>query len=365
MTALSSPGQFAANLPGILGFYPHDSVIFAAFDATGEDNRFRLGPVIRLDLDDLRHLPDVARAFEASGEELIFAFVVTHRGEEEVDEIVDTLLALVRTAIMPVHACWVTREVLTGEPVRLAFGPAPVPGVEPWSDVWFDDVVAPVSQSQAMAPLLANGMLPDLNREETFEQFARFNPAFSPAECDQFSDFSHRCSRELLRTLERGEDRIWGSFAGVVEDFGLLLAEVEEQDLTVADLMADEESLLAVGAMLGNATLRDIIIEDALRRAGPAAALLLAAARTFDGLIRHNALAMYALCALEMKLSMRAMPALSAVLDEDPGHSLSALLLNACRAGAFDTLLGAVREGSRLVRAAHDVTDDEVGLEAA
>ena len=142
------------------------------------------------------------------------------------------------------------------------------------------------------------------------------------------------------------------------------LTEIDAQDLSVADLMADEEPLLTVGAMLGNTTLRDILIEEALRQPAPAAGLLLAAARTFDGFIRSNALALYALCALELTLSMRAMPALSAVLLEDPGHSLSALLFDACRAGAFDTLLEAVREGSRLVRAAHGVTDG-VGMEAA
>lgn len=364
MTALSSPGQLAANLPGILGFYPHDSVIFAAFEATDADHRFRLGPVIRLDIDDLRHLPDVARSLDGSGEDLIFAFVITRRGDGEVEEIVDTLLALVRASIMPIHACWVAREILTGEPVQLAFGPAPQPGEESWSTEWFDDVVAPVAQSQAMAALLANGMLPDLNREETFEQFTRFNPSFTPAECDQLSDFAHRYSRELLRTLERGEDRIWGSFAGVVADIGLLLAEIDEQDLSVADLMADEEPLLTIGAMLGNATLRDILIEDILCRPAPASMLLLAAARTFDGLIRSNALALYSLCALELQLSMRAMPALTAVLLEDPGHSLSGLLLDACRAGAFDTLLKAVRDGSRMVRTAHGVSE-HADLEAA
>ncbi|QGU04791.1 DUF4192 domain-containing protein [Corynebacterium comes] len=358
MTALSSPGQLAANLPGILGFYPHDSVIFAAFDSTGAQNRFRLGPVIRLDIDDLRHLPDVARTLDESGEDLIFAFVVTRRSEEEIEEIIDTLLALVRTCIMPIHACWVTPEILTGEPVQIAFGPAPVPGEENWSEVWFDDVIAPVVQAQAMASLLANGMLPDLNREETFEQFARFNPSFTPTECDQLSDFAHRHSHSLLNAPDRG------GVAGLAADIGLLLTEIEEQDLTVADLMADEETLLTIGVVLGNATLRDIIIEDTLRQAAPAARILLAAARTFDGIVRLNALALYAVCALELKLPMRAMPALAAVLVEDPGHTLSVLLLDACRAGAFDTLLQAVREGSRMVRTAHDITDG-VGLEAA
>lgn len=245
--------------------------------------------------------------------------MVTRRGEEEVEDVLDTLFALVRTSVIPIHACWVTREILTGEPVQLAFGPAPRPGEEAWSEEWLDDVVAPVAQSQAMSALLANGMLPDLNREETFEQFARFNPSFTPEECDQLSDFAHRHSRELLRALDRGEDRIWGSFAGAVADIGLLLTEIDEQDLSVADLMADEEPLLTVGAMLGNATLRDILIEEALRQPAPAAGLLLAAARTFDGFIRSNALALYALCALELTLSMRLCPHCPRSCSRTPG----------------------------------------------
>jgi hypothetical protein len=364
MTALTSPGQLAANLPGILGFYPHDSIIFAAFDSTDEASRFRLGPVIRLDIDDMRHLPDIARTIDESGGELVFAFVVTDRAEEETGEIIDTLLTMVRTGIMDIHACWVTGEILTGEPVQLAFGPAPEPGGEGWSEAWLDDVIAPVAQAQSMGALLDNGLLPYLNREETFEQFARFNPSFSPAECGQLSEFAHRYSRELLRALEQGEERTWGSFAGLVGDIALLLTEIEEQDLSVADLMADEETLLTMGAMLGNATLRDIVVEDVLSRPSPAAEILLAVARTFDGPVRFNALALYALCALELKLSMRAIPALSAVLVEDPHHSLTLLLLDACRAGAFDTLLKAVRQGSVIVRTARGITP-RVGMEAA
>lgn len=364
MTALTSPGQLAANLPGILGFYPHDSVIFAAFNSTGNQSRFRLGPVIRLDIEDLRHLPDVARSLEDSGEELIFAFVITRRDENEVEEIIDTLLTMVRTFILPIHACWVAREILNDEPVRLAFGPVPLPGESPWSEEWLDDVVAPVAQAQAMEALLDNGMLPDLNREESFEHYARFNPSFSPVECNQLSDFAHRYAHALLGALESGEDETWRSFAGLSADIAHLLTEIDEQDLSVADLMADEEPLLTVGAMLGTLTLRDLVMEDLLSQPAPASRLLLAAARTFDGLVRFNALAIYSLCALELKLSMRAMPALSVVLLEDPGHSLSLLLIDACRVGAFDTLLWAVREGSRQVRSAHGITDG-VGLEAA
>src|SRR5699024_1762955 len=49
---LNSHGELLANLPGILGFYPNDSLILAFFvDDEGIDT-LRLGPVARFDLDE-------------------------------------------------------------------------------------------------------------------------------------------------------------------------------------------------------------------------------------------------------------------------------------------------------------------------
>ncbi|KAA8735765.1 DUF4192 domain-containing protein, partial [Corynebacterium tuscaniense] len=49
---LASHGEILANLPGILGFYPNNSLILAFFvDDEGVDT-VRLGPVARFDLDE-------------------------------------------------------------------------------------------------------------------------------------------------------------------------------------------------------------------------------------------------------------------------------------------------------------------------
>lgn len=356
LTPLTAPGQIVANLPGILGFFPHDSIIIASFTSVGADRRFRLGPVMRIDVDDLHLLPELADALEPEEEDLLFAFLVTARSAAEVDEVADELADLADADILPVSACWWTREILTGEPLQLLFGPRSAA-----DDGWRDGVVAPVSQAQAMSTLLSHGQLPDLSREETIAQFDHGNPAFTLWECGQLTGFALRYSRELLSRMARGGSTPWGSYGGVALDLRLLLEEIAEEERGAGSLMEDDEAILTAATLLGNSTLRDLILEEAVVQPQAASRLMLAVARTCTGTIRHNALSLYALCAVATGLTMRAMPALIAVLEEDAGHRLAGLLLDACQAGAFDTLMHAVREGSRMVRAEHGVEEPSSG----
>ena len=116
--------------------------------------------------------------------------------------------------------------------------------------------------------------------------------------------------------------------------------------------------------LLGTLELRDLTIEEVLRQPAAGAQLLLAVARTCDGIIRHNALALYALCEVETGLTMRATPALLTALEEDPTHMLSRLLLPPLQAGAFDFMVSSVREGSRIVRADHGVEEPPREIDA-
>lgn len=49
---LTSHGDILANIPGILGFYPQDSLVLAFFDRNDDAPGLHLGPLARLDLDD-------------------------------------------------------------------------------------------------------------------------------------------------------------------------------------------------------------------------------------------------------------------------------------------------------------------------
>ncbi|WP_165857957.1 DUF4192 domain-containing protein [Corynebacterium alimapuense] len=363
-TPLHRPGQLIANLPGILGFYPDDSVIFAAFRATGHRNRHQLGPVMRIDFDDLHVLPEVAASLDRDNHGLVFCFVVTERQGEDVEAVIDELFAVAEVGLIPIRACWATRRILTGEKIRLLFGPdstSSTNGIAPSpSGQWADDVVAPVSQAQSMGPLLAQGELPDLNRDESFENFARWNPAVSGGHADELSEFAQRQAREIERSARSKPSVVeqppeWASVLGIVADLRLMLEEINDEELTVADLMANQEILTTTATIMAGVLLRDAVIEDLIEQPRPAARLMLATARTFGGEIRANALCCYSLAALENNLSMRAMPALMAAQQECPGHSFSVLLLETCRVGAFPQLLTAVQRGSQLVRQTHGI----------
>lgn len=49
---LTSHGEILANIPGILGFYPQDSLVLAFFKRNGDSPQLSLSPLARLDLDD-------------------------------------------------------------------------------------------------------------------------------------------------------------------------------------------------------------------------------------------------------------------------------------------------------------------------
>lgn len=52
---VSTHGDILANIPGILGFYPQDSLVLAFFERGDEAQNLQLGPLARLDLDGAIH----------------------------------------------------------------------------------------------------------------------------------------------------------------------------------------------------------------------------------------------------------------------------------------------------------------------
>ncbi|MDO5511972.1 DUF4192 domain-containing protein [Corynebacterium sp.] len=347
-TALSTPGQIAANLPGILGFYPHDSLVIVTFTATDSSERFDLGPVLRMDLDDLSVLPDIGESIADIDPALVLGFVVTTRPDEQIIEIIDDLITAAEAGRLPIDVAWVTPEILTGEPVTIGFGSSDflMSGVP---KEWCNDVVAPVVAARAMEPLLAQGELPDLTREEAQAHVAHGTPHHTAADCAQLSSFAEQRARELSPAV----------YPALAADVRLLIDEA--RDLPLDELLADEEVLLTMATLLGCLDLRDLIIEDVLRTPATGAQLMLAVARTCTGFIRHNALCLYALCMVELKLPMRSMHALQTVMGEDPTHMLTRLLIAPAQCGEFNFMVSSVREGSRIVRARHGV-DGESGV---
>lgn len=358
MTSTSSPTQctpadILANLPGILGFYPRESIVFATFNQTSISHRFQLGPVLRIDLAEHRELiPEVGASLAAVEPDLIFAFVITERGSETANEVAYHLWEQAEEGAIDIQACWFVAQILTGEEFQLAFGPSP----EQLTDAvqhpkfWERGQISPVAKAPAMGPLLRTGDLPQLSRAEAYDYFNRFNPNLEAGEITALESFATRYAAELSARIEQEAQHGGGMvLGGIIADFGNLLDEVETAALNGATLLADDEVLATVAVYLSDSLLRDAVLDRALQKPAAAMTLSLAVARTFSGKARANALCLYAVAAVAAELSMRVVPALSSALRAVPGHTLSTLLLDGAQVGAFQPILEATRRGSELV----------------
>src|SRR5699024_12624325 len=105
-SVLGTPGDLIANIPGILGFYPTESVVLTVMFREGESTRHTLGPVVRFNIEGLDLLPDVGRAIESTDADLIFCFIITEDSTDEwVEGSVDTLMSAAAITRGPSRAC--------------------------------------------------------------------------------------------------------------------------------------------------------------------------------------------------------------------------------------------------------------------
>lgn len=347
-----TPAELLANLPGILGFYPRESVVFAAFEATATPHRFLLGPVLRIDVDDMSLLPEVAGSLGHIGHDLLLAFLITDGPKTATESVVDQLFSAAEEGIIDIDACWLTREILTGEPFRLAFGPAPaeLTHLKATSGAWEHGHIASITDSAAIKPLLRTGNLPELHRSEAFDHYNRFNPHFDNREITALEDFAARHAADLVRRINREAAQGSGeTMSTVITDFHHLLSEIRDTAGTVAEVMNDEGVLVTTAVYLSDSLLRDAVMGAAPDHHQAAMDLSLAVARTFSGTIRANALCVHAIAAVAADLSMRVIPALSAARRAVPAHTLSSLLLDGARHGVFQPMLEATVRGSEIV----------------
>lgn len=94
---LTSHGEILANIPGILGFYPQDSLVLAFFERKEESPHLALSPLARLDLDDaVETLINNQAQFTAWAEQLstdaVIAYVV-NSDPSAADELAEFLLS--------------------------------------------------------------------------------------------------------------------------------------------------------------------------------------------------------------------------------------------------------------------------------
>lgn len=164
---LTSHGEILANIPGILGFYPQDSLVIAFFERNSDTPGLHLGPLARLDLDDaVETLVNNQQQFSALSDhdniDAVIAYVVS-ADPSAADDLAEfllsedsplpTVLAIIQVPEITSGAGWWT----VYQQLSLS---APRSGV-----------VSEVASSAALQQMILDtGQLPALSREELEER---------------------------------------------------------------------------------------------------------------------------------------------------------------------------------------------------
>lgn len=342
-------GDVFASIPGLLGYYPQESTILLALERDADTGAILLGPVLRADL------PQTAEAAvfaleHCTADTFGFLGLVVSRipTSELVAEAIDELSAARDLDGLPLlDACWHLSEIATGTPYTMLFGPTPAElhsaGLP---RDWVSGIVPSVMAQPTMGPLLAQGALPELSREHT-RAFFDHDPAVAPRITTRELADVYRRGYRLVDKLDSEPIMVKAAVERARETLRTASARpLVGEGAKQAHLPAPREDLEHVAVILSRSPLRDCLFSVVLEAPLPAAAVLATIARSYEGVIRANALSLWAVAAVRMRLSSWACAALACAQEEIEEHSLSAILAQLLMCGEHDTLLATAAESS-------------------
>ncbi len=169
---INTPGHLLANVPGALGFYPTDSVIFMTFEPCPQG--MAMGPVARIDFDDAQEaLPEIWETIVSPQTEGVFAFFITERPMDEVEALAEWMYALHKhTHGMDIDAAWHTTEIVTGARYEILFGVVNHEGNGPMKK-WREGPIPALTDAPTMQHCVGKELIPELSREELYQKFAK------------------------------------------------------------------------------------------------------------------------------------------------------------------------------------------------
>lgn len=349
---LRSPAHLIASLPGTLGYYPTETVALINLHTRPDDpDTLDVGPYFCADIGSTDQLHDMLEQLPMMHHAATFAVVISRVPESRmVTRAIEELRLLADEYGPVIDACWSVSEVADGTPYRLAFENHPSTAEHwGWQDCFEAGTVASVIASPAMQPYIANGILPELDRVDTFEHFDPFLYS-DAARCDAVAPRAYRRGAELADLMQLAPLLARQEIERACELFTTApsVKVVDNDDgLVIDDVFASDADLELLAAVLSRGRLRDCLILDALDNPRGASATLLTIGRNFTGAIRANALCLWAIVAVSQRLYAWAGVALRCADDEVPGHSLSNLLLHVMLAGKAEDILDVSRRGSR------------------
>lgn len=352
---VDNPSTIIATVPGTLGYYPHESVVVIGLIASEDTDSVYLGPVLRADLGRVRELTAYLGSAPVDTCIAFLGILVTRvPGSGVALNAVEDLEKLERTNGEPlIDVLWHVSEIAHGTPYSMVFGPEPAELGMFWSELaWEHGVVGSVMASPAMEAMRANGTLPALDRNDTFSYFEPV--VLSAEEENRIASLTQQAlarSAQLRVELARGSSRP----ASVVHQACTALINAPAQPiigadepLSIAEAVPDQNCLVALATVLARPTLRDCVIGEAVRHPQESASALLAVARSFRGVIRANALSIWALVAISRGVSSWASAALHCAQEEMPEHSMSAICLEVLALGEQKKLVTTILEGCEL-----------------
>ena len=350
----SLPAQTLANIPGVLGYYPHQSIIFVTFRHHRDDthSRWALGPTLRIDIDSLDALPEVGEVLTAEHADVVLAFVIGRFPTQDgttLDEITTTLAQAADTHIVPIDACWHATTITNNGTYQLRFEQTPsltdrgLPTAG-----WCHGRIADIPTAQATQQLLADGDLPELTRDDCFT-------AFDKATTDP-TTWRDRASNvaNLAAQLAVDAQCCPSQFQAWFSTLETELIRLEQPLPTPPGPGAD--IIPTCAAMLSITRIRDAAINLLLDHDRAARTLALEVARHFDAPIRTEALCVFALCALGRHNTPKVLHALMVARAEQPNHTLTRYLLLAYQHELTENLIEKVRDGSTAAAAYYGLT---------
>lgn len=359
--SVDDPSSIIATIPGTIGYYPQESVIVIGLvsdDARGGE--LVLGPVMRADL---AHAGQLGTFLDTApvGRCVAFLGVLVTRtpSGKLATAAAHALEELTRPGGEPlVDVLWHVSEIAQGTPYEMVFGPDPDEMDRNWPELkWSHGTVGSVVGSPAMRAWRDNGVLPALDRADTFEYFEQESHSGvvpvggKEVAIAEFTRQARLCADALRRQIDRGAstpgDFVREATAALRNSPALPLIASDERP-SLGRVFADADDLFALVTVLSRSMLRDCVIGAAVRHPEPAATALLAVARAFDGVIRANALSLWSIVAISKGLSSWASAALATAQEDVPQHSMSAICQEILATGQQQHLVTTVLQGCEL-----------------
>lgn len=316
-TSLASPAHLIAEIPGILGFHPANSVVFMLLKRE-DSNTFSLGPVLRMDVGDTESLPEITSCINSFHPDVVFAVVSAELPNH------NFIGEMVHVGIKNLDVVWHVRGISEDEPYTALWTAR---SAHDYDVDMLAGLVAPIHAAVSTRESLAHGDLIALSRDEAFEALA-----LVPAR-EQDGDALVEQARALLEHV------------GPFSDLILPLRE----DLAAGH--RTEAQARVVAAMIAGAGVRDLALGELLLHPDLAKDLLADLAQQLaDTELRAGALAMLACVLMAGGHQARASIVIKAAATASRDHRLTQLLVEASVVGALDVLVPALNEGILLGR---------------